>query len=96
MSHMSHVVQAGPKRAVGSGLGDFDLSTFFYPQVAIKIIDKTQLNPSSLQKVRPRERTRVGTQCWVRAGTRPGLAGEGAPPHSQLSALPSWPCPALV
>ena len=27
----------------------------FHLQVAIKIIDKTQLNPSSLQKVRPRE-----------------------------------------
>lgn len=27
-------------------------SCFFFPKVAVKIIDKTQLNPTSLQKVR--------------------------------------------
>lgn len=35
------------------------LSILTSREVAIKIIDKTQLNPSSLQKVRPRERNRV-------------------------------------
>lgn len=35
-----------------------NFTPFCHLQVAIKIIDKTQLNPSSLQKVRPRERER--------------------------------------
>lgn len=52
---------------------------FFHLQVAIKIIDKTQLNPSSLQKVRPGKGSSVGV----------GLGGGSSRPPTLLFPLSS-------
>lgn len=46
--------------------GTLTFTPFFHLQVAIKIIDKTQLNPSSLQKVRPGEREQRGGKVGKR------------------------------
>lgn len=56
----------------------------FHLQVAIKIIDKTQLNPSSLQKVRPRERAQGGDKVEKRVI-------ETAHPHLSLSSFLAMP-----
>lgn len=56
----------------------------FYLQVAIKIIDKTQLNPSSLQKVRLREREQGGAKVGKRVT-------ETAHPHLSLSSFLAMP-----